>query len=244
MRQTWKRGGLTQQRKLAGGHHGQPGLPRGRSRLPPEVVQEAQQERLLRAVVAVVAEKGFGEATVADVVRRARVSRAVFYAHFKDKEDCFLVATGQGGRYLSRAVQKAARESHRDQDPAEVLRAALRGFLGFLASEPEFALAFYAEMPAAGREASERLHAANREYAELTFRWHSRAKRTHPSWPSVPEEACLALAGATAELVREWVRSGRLRELPLLEDLLVNLHLAVLAGRAWPPAEGSGVAQS
>ena len=30
---------------------------------------------------------------VAGIVRRARVSRAAFYAHFADKEDCFLAAT-------------------------------------------------------------------------------------------------------------------------------------------------------
>jgi len=39
--------------------------------------------------VAAVAEHGFGNLTIADIVRRAKVSRAAFYAHFTDKEDCF-----------------------------------------------------------------------------------------------------------------------------------------------------------
>jgi hypothetical protein len=54
--------------------------------------------------------------------------------------------------------------------------------------------------------------------------------------PSVPSEAYLALAGATAELVRSVVRAGRTDALPELEETLVSPHLAVLAARPWPPA--------
>ena len=45
--------------------------------------------------------------------------------------------------------------------------------------------------------------------------------------------AYLALAGATGELVRAKVYAGRTRTLPDLEDTVVSLHLAVLAGRPW-----------
>ena len=40
---------------LADTHEGKPGLPRGRSRLPVRAVQASQRERLIRAVVAAVA---------------------------------------------------------------------------------------------------------------------------------------------------------------------------------------------
>jgi AcrR family transcriptional regulator len=79
---------------LARTHEGKPGLPRGRSRLPLLVVRASQRERLLRSVIAAVAGSGYPAVTVADIVRRARVSRAAFYAHFADKQDCFLAATG------------------------------------------------------------------------------------------------------------------------------------------------------
>ena len=82
---------------LADTHEGKPGLPRGRSRLPVLAVQASQRERLVRAVVAAVAESGYPAVTVADIVRRARVSRAAFYTHFTDKEDCFLSLRGKAG---------------------------------------------------------------------------------------------------------------------------------------------------
>ncbi len=42
---------------------------------------------------------------------------------------------------------------------------------------------------------------------------------------------------AFAELVRYAVRNDQIPALPKLEDTLVSLHLAVLAGRRWPAAE-------
>lgn len=213
--------------------HAAPGLPRGRSSLPVPEVRAAQRDRLLAAVVASSAEFGYGGVTVADVVRRARVSRAAFYAHFTDKEACFLAATARGGALLVESVLAAVRALPADAPPEDGLRTACRAFLRFLAGEPAFARVFYIDMPAAGSGAVGRLDAAQRRFAELNRAWHRRALRTHPGWPDVPFDAYLALAGATTELVSVRVRRGRTAELPALEDTMVALHLAVLAGRPW-----------
>jgi hypothetical protein len=89
-------------------------------------------------------------------------------------------------------------------------------------------------MPAAGSRAVDRLDAAAGLFADLNQKWHQRAREHHPEWPRVPPEAYLALAGATDELVRSTVRAGRTDALPKLEEILVSLHLAVLAARPWP----------
>jgi hypothetical protein len=70
----------------------------------------------------------------------------------------------------------------------------------------------------------------------LNQTWHEPARERHPDWPAVPYEAYLALAGATAELVRARVRRGEAETLPAMEDTLVSLHLAVMAGRRWERA--------
>jgi hypothetical protein len=88
-------------------------------------------------------------------------------------------------------------------------------------------------MPAAGTAAVDRLQAAADRFADINRKWHDRALKQHPEWPAVPDEAYLALAGATFELVRSLVRANRTKELTDLEDTLVSLHLAVLAGRPW-----------
>jgi AcrR family transcriptional regulator len=189
---------------------------------------------LLRAVIAAAGQAGFRSVTVADIVRGARVSRAAFYAHFEDKEDCFLAATREGGLLMADRVVAASRQQPADASAEATLRASLAAFLGFLAEEPTFARAFYIEMPAVGPRAVRQIEAGLHGFARLNRAWHERARRDHPDWPVVPYPAYYALAGATSELVRAEVRTGTADAITSLEDTLVALHLAVLAARPWP----------
>src|SRR5687768_2812280 len=50
-------------------------LPRGRHAAPRDVVREAQRGRMLEAMAAAVAAKGYGHVAVADVIEGAGVSR-------------------------------------------------------------------------------------------------------------------------------------------------------------------------
>lgn len=218
---------------LARTHEGEPGLPRGRSRLPTETVRAAQRERLLRAVIAAVASTGFASVTVADIVRRARVSRAAFYVHFSDKQDCFLAATRSGGQLMQDHIFAATRKAPPHASPERTLRAAITAFLEFLAAEPAFARAFYLDMSVAGPPAMSRFVAAQLRFAEMNRIWHERARARRPDWPAVPDEAYFALVGATTELVRAEVRQGKIESVKNLADTLVGLHLAVLSGRPW-----------
>jgi hypothetical protein len=110
---------------------------------------------------------------------------------------------------------------------------ACQALLEFLVAEPEFARVFYVEMPGAGSRARDRIDASRHRFAHLNRAWHRRARTLDPSVPEVPEEAYLAAVGATTELVRAVVHSGRIDALPALEEPLVALHLALLAGRPW-----------
>jgi AcrR family transcriptional regulator len=224
---------VRQESVLARTHEGEPGLPRGRSGLPTPEVRQAQRERLLRAVIAAVGRTSFRDVTVADIVRGARVSRAAFYAHFADKEACFLAATRQGGLLMADRVVAAARRQPADASAEAVLRASIAAFLQFLAEEPMFARAFYVDMPTAGPRAVRQIEAGLHSFARMHRTWHERARRDHPAWPDVPYQAYYALAGATTELVRAEVRHGATSAITGLEDALVALHLAVLAARPW-----------
>lgn len=224
---------MVQEGSLARTHDASPGLPRGRSSLPASAVRAVQRQRLLTATIAAVAEQGLGHITVADIVRRAKVSRAAFYAHFTDKEDCFLAATDYGGNLLVAATIAPTRDMPASTPPEAVLRAGCRAYLRFLADEPAFARVFFIDMPSAGARAVGRLDQASEQFAQLNKEWHDHARKQFPEWPDVPYDAYLGLSGATVELVSVRVRRGRTAELPELEDTLVALYLAVLAGEPW-----------
>src|SRR6187402_2002884 len=67
-------------------------LPRGRHALAPEDVLRDQRARLLAAVPAVAATRGYDAMSVADIVKAAAVSRHAFYKNFGDKQECVAVA--------------------------------------------------------------------------------------------------------------------------------------------------------
>lgn len=219
---------------LARVHHGLPKLPRGRSCLTEDAVRAAHRERLLRAVIAAVAPKGYPAVTVADIVSGARVSRQVFYEHFADKEECFLAASEEGCELMFRRVLEAQRALAGDSHATERLRAGVRAYLVFLVTEPEFARTFLLEVLAAGPRALAKRVAVHQRFARLTRAWHVQARREHPSWPAVRDEAYLGMVGAFHELVAECVREDRIEDLRKLEDPIMELHLAVFAGSPSP----------
>ena len=82
--------------------------------LPFEERQAASNppERLLRALAAVVAEKGYPETTIADIVERAGTSQSAFYEHFESKEDAIVAALDGGSSQMLAAALPAFRRAN------------------------------------------------------------------------------------------------------------------------------------
>jgi AcrR family transcriptional regulator len=54
--------------------------------------EAAQRSLLLAAMTGAAAAKGYRACRVEDVLERSGLSRSSFYAHFKDKTECFMAA--------------------------------------------------------------------------------------------------------------------------------------------------------
>ena len=52
--------------------------------------RDAFRGRLLDGLAESIAERGYRDTTVADVVRNAKTSKRTFYGHFASKEECFI----------------------------------------------------------------------------------------------------------------------------------------------------------
>ncbi len=129
-------------------------LPRGRHNLSREEVAESQRLRLVRAMAEVMAKKGYAATSVADILRRARVSRESFYELFADKEACFVSAFDAAYGHLLEAV--AASQGSGEEAPragASALGAVLENYLAAITSDPAAARVFLIEVYAAGPKA-------------------------------------------------------------------------------------------
>jgi AcrR family transcriptional regulator len=194
------------------------------------VVLASQRGRMLGAMADAVASKGYAATTVADVVAGAGVSRKTFYEHFRDKEECFLVAFDRGVDLLLSAIY-AAQPTGDDVTWIGLMRARARAYLDTLASNPAFARTFLIEVFAAGPHALERRAEVLRRFAQLFRDLHEEARRQFPRLPPVPEQIYIAAVGAINELVSDFAREGRTADLPELEETLLYLQVALFAGR-------------
>jgi AcrR family transcriptional regulator len=120
----------------------------GGHQLRREVVVHHQRERMLVAVVEVVAERGYRAVSVGDIVKRAAIARAKFYENFSSKEDCFLAAYD---RAVAELTQRATEACERAGDSiAERMYAALGATLDYMAANSALTRACVVEAPAAG----------------------------------------------------------------------------------------------
>jgi AcrR family transcriptional regulator len=202
-------------------------LPRGSHGLGRELVAASQRSRLLDAVGRAVAEKGYGGATIDDIVRRAGVSKMTFYEHFRDKEDCFIAAYEAASEELFQRVRAA----HGEPDGwLERTGTGIRAYLTWLAGDPDLARAFLIEVAAAGPRAAECRERLRDRYAELMRELQDEARADIPSLPRPPVEIFQALVAAVDDLVVRRIRETGAQDLPGLEPILLHLEVALLAG--------------
>ena len=198
--------------QAGGGERWRP--PRGRHRLPPEVVSRSQRERLLEAAVRVVAARGYGAMTVGDLTREAGVSRTTFYELYEDKEACFLAAYDMAVEVLVRRVVRAYES---EQDWPERAAAGLAALLDVLAEEPALARLSLVDIGNAGPAAQRRYRAAIQRLTPL----FEEGRDFAAGGRSLPANTSRMAIGGVTGLISDELIAGRAGDLPsLLSDVL------------------------
>jgi len=141
-------------------------LPHRGHGVPRKTVRESQRWRLLEGMVEATAQHGYADATVADVIGFARVSRKAFYEHFTDKQDCFLATYDVvSDRMIAQLV--AAGSGHAAGLARR--RAYVLGYLAALDRDLAVARVFTVDVLGAGQRVLERRDAVNRRFADELF---------------------------------------------------------------------------
>lgn len=196
--------------------------------MPAEAVGAAHRTRLLRAVVGAVAERGYANVRIADIVERARISRQSFYAQFNSKQQCFLAAHTEG---LAMILAELGATIASSEPPLAQLAQGIDAYFALADREPEFARCMLIELPAIGPAGLAARLEAHRQIAALIAVWHAAARSaaTAPErWPTVPASRYAAVVGAIHDLVYEVLAEpDRPRERPPAQDAL-DAALALL----------------
>jgi AcrR family transcriptional regulator len=128
-------------------------LPRGRHRLAREEVEQDQRVRILIGMAEAMHDNGYVGTPVAEVIKRAGVSRETFYQLYSSKLDCFLAAFDLVADGL---VEQLTAALDGGGTPLERFERTLATYLDTLVSAPAYARLFLVEVHAAGPEAMAR----------------------------------------------------------------------------------------
>jgi AcrR family transcriptional regulator len=189
-------------------------------------------DRVLRALAAVVAEKGYPAVTVAEIVERASTSQRTFYEHFANKEEALLAALDAGSAQWLANTLPAFR---RGPDWQNAVRGAYEGMFAFGIEEPEYSRLGAVEMYAAGKRALETRDRIMEPLEALLGPGYELA-------PETPPIAAEAIGGAIHALAYDQVKARGPESLPELVPMSTYLTLAPFLGaeEAYELAAGVG----
>jgi AcrR family transcriptional regulator len=178
--------------------------------------QSNPPERILRALASVVAEKGYPDTTVAEVVERAQTSQRTFYEHFKNKEDAIVAALDSGSAHMLAAALPAFR---RAPDWPHAVHDTQEAMFRWGAEEPEYARMGGKEMYAAGKRALDQREVVTEGMEGLLTPGYELK-------PETPPIAAEAIGGALYSLLYDHVNKSGPETLPDLVPTLVYVTLA------------------
>jgi AcrR family transcriptional regulator len=207
-------------------------VPRGRHAPPLEVRQRRQRGRLFAAAGAVFARAGYADATAEAIAREAGMSKATFYEHFANKEECIVALFDAATDMVLDAMrQAAARETA--EDPQTRVRTTLGAFLETLASYPDESQTLLVEIVGAGPRALGRRDRALEAVAQYLDELNAE-DAARGAVPRLQEDDTFAIVGAVVELASRQLRTGVPDDIRKLEPVVERLTLGLLAAGTRP----------
>lgn len=204
-----------------------PPVPRGRHAPPLEVRLERQRERLFAAAAAVFARVGYADASAEAISREAGMSKATFYEHFANKEECILALFDAAAEMVRHAV---ALSTAAGESPEVRVREGVRAFLTALVAYPDHARTLLVEIIGAGPRAAERRDAILEDFADLIVRENEVAVAQYGAPVLQSRDDAYALVGAVIELAARQLRRGIPADMldlaPVIERLMSGLLVA------------------
>jgi AcrR family transcriptional regulator len=189
------------------------------------------RQRLLDGLATAIVAEGYRKTTIADIVRHARTSRRTFYAHFSDKEACFVALLTHTNAQMIREISAAVdpKAPWRNQ-----VRQAVEAWIVGAESRPAITLSWIREVPSLGAGARRLQRDTMEAFVTMiqilcdTDAW--RAVRTGP----VSRHLAIMLLGGLRELTATTVEDGgRVSD---ITDLAVRACIALLGPAPDVPA--------
>ncbi len=201
-------------------------MPRGRHAPPLEVRRSVQLQRLFVAAAKVFSEYGYAEASAEAISKEAGMSKATFYEHFANKEECILALTDAAGA-ASRAAVAAAASSVEQQFEARV-HARVHRFLEGLEAFPEMARVVLVDVIGVGPAGAAKRDEMLQAFADFLVTENRAAHESYGAPLFASPDDAFAIVGAIVELASRQLRTGQPERIGDLEPVIERLVAGIL----------------
>jgi len=198
-------------------------MPRGRHRLPREVAEQHQRDRLIAGVATAIAEHGYRNFTVRHVIAAAGVSRATFYRNFENGEEA---VTSAHEAIFERFLGLVFRACNAASEWPFKVRSVIEAALDYAATEPAQVGLLTLDPLSADVEMAPQMLASIDHLAALLSRGRALGKEA----AALPELTEKSVVGALIAIVSSRIASGEAEQLPELAPQLVELALTPYVG--------------
>lgn len=178
---------------------------RGRTR-PAGRDSEFYRRRILAAMAECIAEVGYANTMVADVVRRARTSKSKFYAAFSDREACLVALLSETNDANLAAVAAAVDPTAPWQTQ---VRQAVETWFDWAERRRHLTLTWIRDVPALGPSARSLQRTAMRQFVELVQTLSDTDELKAIGIDPVPNARAVLLVGGLRELAAHTVEHDR-----------------------------------
>jgi AcrR family transcriptional regulator len=201
-------------------------VPRGRHAPPLEVRLGVQRQRLFEAAARVFSKVGYAEASAESISREAGMSKATFYEHFANKEECILALTEAAGEASRMSVAAAATVAEENFEAR--VHARVHAFLAGLAMFPEMARVVMVDVIGAGPVGAAKRDEMLQAFGDFLVDENQRAHDSYGAPRFASPDDAYACVGAIMELASRQLRTGNPRDIRDLEPVIERIVAGVL----------------
>ncbi len=170
---------------------------------------------------------GYAEASAEAIAREAGMSKATFYEHFANKEECIVALFDAATEIVLESMREAAARDTAE-DPRARVRTTLGAFLGTLAHYPDESQTLLVEIVGAGPRAMERRDGALEAVAQYLEELNAE-DADRGATPRLQPNDAYAIVGAVVELASRQIRTGNPETMSELEPVIERLTLGLMA---------------
>lgn len=196
------------------------------------VNEGTHRRRLFEGMARALAQQGWVDCTIADIVREAGVSKRTFYEHFQTKNDCLVALYESASRNALRHLDSVLDPNRHWQDQVE---AAMTAYLGVLAENPIMLRALFIDILGLGAQGLAARRRVNEAIADFLLGVVNPARDSAVMTSSM----AMAVVGGINELVLQLIEQDQIHEIQSITHTTSALIRAVV-GTERPRGSGGG----